>query len=727
MKLIDNAMWLGLLLGGCGSGSGIQDTGRDSDSDGESALFPPRECGTVFSVESEAVGVFLAGDFNGWSTTASPMEREGDRFELEVELEPGSYAYKFVEKDGDARWRCDPEGRFFHCEEGYSKDSWNDCEPGSESCNSLVVVEDCALPRLHVLRVDANEDSVEVDLGFEPGANGDMLAELAVTLDGQPQEVSWDGRGRLSLGYSELSSGRHRLLVQAVDAREQTTEAVSIPFWNDESTGSEGLLYFPMVDRFANAQAANDWSEGTQSESTDYRGGDWQGIENRLDDLHGLGVRSLWLTAPLDNPAGAWGDKCGTDFSAYHGYWPSSAVEFESHFGGEEGFVSLVTAAHLRGMRVMVDWVGNHVHEDHPYRTTHRDWFAEDAKLCQDANNWDDYPESCWFDGFLPDVDYSNPSALDHMIRDAVDFARKYDLDGYRVDAVKHMPMAVVSNLVSGLEDALEHPGANFEFYTLGETFDGDRGVVSAYVGSGMLDGQFDFPLYFSLRDAMFSGATTLVDLEAAHTESQAVYGTARMSTFLGNHDVERFVTQAAEGSHGECDSTGNFWNPAEPPVGSDAYQRLRVAWTWLLTRPGLPLVYYGDEIGLPGYFDPDNRQLMRFGEELSAEESATRAHVATLGAARLEHPALSAETGVLWWIEPTVSARLTQDGEDWALAFIHLGESSRTVTNGLAWAGMPEGEWRDVLTDERFSASSDALTVSLLPKSSRVLVWEGL
>ncbi|MEC7242251.1 MAG: alpha-amylase family glycosyl hydrolase [Myxococcota bacterium] len=715
------------LLTGCKSDSAGEDSGVNSDSGTESdSYFPPRSCETRFSYASDAFGVFLAGDFNGWSDTELPMKKTGDRYEIEIALEPGAYAYKFVEKDGSVRWTCDPESELYHCDPGYEKATWNVCEPGANACNSMVVVGDCERPRLHILEVVTSESSAELELAFEPGASGAMLAQAEVEIDGVLQELEWDGSATYRLELSGLNPGRHAVVLRATDDNSRETEELSVPFWNDGSDGMEGLLYFPMTDRFANAQAENDWSEGTLSESSDYRGGDWKGIEEKLDSLVELGVRSLWLTAPQDNPSGAWGDKCGTDYSGYHGYWPTSVSDFEEHFGGEEDFVSLVEAAHDRGLRVIVDWVGNHVHEDHPYLEDHPEWFASQPLICQDANNWNDYPETCWFDPFLPDINYSQLPALDRMIEDAVAFARKYNIDGYRVDAVKHMPMAVVHNLVSELENALEHPGAPFEFYTLGETFDGSRQTVAAYVGDGMLDGQFDFPLYFSLRDAMFSGSTTLEDLEGALSESQAVYGTARMSTFLGNHDVARFVTEAAEGYHGECDPNGNFWTPAAPPEGTDAYTRLRLGWTWLLTRPGLPLVYYGDEIGLPGYADPDNRQLMRFEDELSVEEAATRAHVQLLGQARLAHPALAAEEGTLWWSEARVLARATQSGESWALSILNLEEQERTISNGLSWAGMPEGEWRDVLSGERFVAAEDGLSVPMPAMSSRVLVWEG-
>ncbi len=718
---------LALLFAGCGKSDSSEDSAADSDTGSAvDTHFPARSCETRFVYQSEAFGVNLAGEFNDWSTTATPMEPGDDGFEVTLDLAPGAYAYKFVEKDGSLRWTCDPESELFHCEQGVDASGWQDCSPGAGSCNSFVVVEDCNQPRLHVLGVDVAAELVQIELAYEPGSNGARIEDLSVEKEGLPQEVQWDGTGTLQLEFADLEAGRHRVWIQARDTDGSVSEPLSIPFWNDGSTWQDGLLYFPMVDRFANAESSNDWSEGPVSDAADYFGGDWKGIEEELDALLELGVRSLWLTAPQDNPEGAWGDKCGTDFSGYHGYWPSSVEDFEEHFGGEAGFVSLVDAAHSRGMRVMVDWVGNHVHQDHPYHQDHSDWFAQSPLLCQDANNWNDYPETCWFDAFLPDVNYSQSPALSQMIDDAVAFAKKYDLDGYRVDAVKHMPRAVVHNLVRELESALEYEGTNFEFYTLGETFDGSRDVVASYVGGGLLDGQFDFPLYFSLRSAMFGTGSTLQDLEASLSQSQAVYGDAPMSTFLGNHDVERFVSEAAEGVQGECHPDNNFWNPASPPEGTDAYQRLRLAWTWLLTRPGLPLVYYGDEIGLPGYFDPDNRQPMRFGSELSGEEAATRAHVRALGTARLEYPALSAETGLLWWDEAQVMARLTQHDEDWALSILNLSGAERALSNGLAWAGMPEGQWRDLLTGESYVAANDNLTVSVPALSSRVLIWDG-
>lgn len=722
-------LWL-IIFAGCFFASSDKDVQRSPDT-GEiwSSYFAPQNCLTQFTHTAQpGTQVFLAGAFNEWSSTATPLSEENGLFSVDLDLPPGPVVYKFIEKDGESQWRCDPTADQFLCGPEYDSDSWNDCSPGANSCNSLKVVPDCSQPRLHVVdfEVEAEKGLANLSVGFEPGNDAAHAATVALHLDGVLIPETWDGSGLLSLSFEDLAPARHSLSLVMTDTGGRETKPLHIPFWTDASDWSDGLLYYAFADRFYDGDEGNNTSEGTVSPATDYWGGDWAGIESKLDSLMELGVRSLWLTAPLQNAAGAWGDECGTDFSAYHGYWPTSAVEFETHFGGESAFRSLVHAAHARGLRVMVDWVGNHVHQDHGYVQAHPEWFADGPLLCDLADNWNDYPETCWFDSFLPDVDYSQAEVMVQMVEDALDFAVRNDLDGYRVDAVKHMPRPVFHNLQARITQELEHTGGDFEFYTLGETFDGDRELLSSYVGEAMLDAQFDFPLYFDLRSTFLGWGMDLEQLEISFEYSQSVYGEALMSTFLGNHDVERFVTQSAEGSHGVCDSEGNFWDPAQAPSDEEPYARLRLAWTWLLSRPGLPLVYYGDEIGLPGYFDPDNRQGMRFEDDLSGQEAQTRAHVASLGQARLANKALSATGGQLWWSEPSVTARLSEREGDWALSVVNTGSSPRTLANGLQWAAMPEGRWRDVLTGEVLQSDGDLLTIVVPGLGSSVLVFEG-
>jgi hypothetical protein len=116
----------------------------------------------------------------------------------------------------------------------------------------------------------------------------------------------------------------------------------------------------------------------------------------------------------------------------------------------------------------------------------------------------------------------------------------------------------------------------------------------------------------------------------------------------------------------------------------------------------------------------------MRFEDDLSGQEGETRAHVAALGQARLANKALSATGGQLWWSEPSVTARLSEREGDWALSIVNTGSSPRTLANGLQWAAMPEGRWRDVLTGEVLQSDGDLLTIVVPGLGSSVLLFEG-
>lgn len=673
-----------------------------------------------------ADAAFLAGTFNDWGNRATPMTREDGAWVATLSLAPGHYPYKVVETDvsgGGDLWSCNPDEPLVQCDEGYT---WApECPVGASACNSLLEVPDCSVPRLMLL--DARVDREAYTFSADVQVDGD--ATVTALLDGEPVGEVTDGV--LRVPRTSLSEGRHVLEVSAVNAAGRASDPLRVPFWLDDRAWRSGLMYYVFVDRFADGDTSLNASEGTSSTSTDYVGGDWQGVIDRLDDLADMGVTVLWLTAPQDNAEGAFGASCNATYSGYHGYWPSSAAGLEEHFGDEATLRALIDGAHARGIRVLADWVGNHVHAQHPYATEHPDWFTPLA-VCGDANNWNDIPETCWFDRFLPDVRYYDVDPLVTFVEDAVTFAKVWDLDGYRVDAVKHMPSSVFHNFAARARTELE--GVE-DFYTVGETFSGDRDLIMRYVGPDELDGQFDFPLYWALVAALARDEIGLSNgegsLEDTWRDSQVAWGGALMSTFLGNHDVARFIAQASGeiGSlYGDsaCGGDGNLRIPDTAPGWDEPYRRLMLGWTFLLTSEGLPLVYYGDEIGLPGYNDPDNRQMMRFDDALSSNEVMVRDHVATLGRARQEHPAFSSGTRTAWWEgESEVLAYARVSGDDGVLVAINRGDTSRTLTNGLGFAGLAEGTYRDVLTGDRFMSDGDRLNVDVPALGSRVLVKE--
>ncbi len=705
------------------------------------------DCSTTFTYRTaNAPGVVaIAGSFNDWDVEADRLTDNGDgSWSISMDLAPGPYTYKFVEITEQAfedqqLWACDAEAELISCDPGY-KEPWEtywsqDCTPGANSCNSMVVVPECARPTLSVDAVTVGSGSVRVEVSATAG--GAELVEGTALLDDDPVPGAFDGSGFVI--DTSVSPGRHTLRFTVTDAEGLVSDEAYVPVWTDGFDEDAGVIYFAFVDRLANGDTSLDTSEGASASGGGYEGGDVQGLIDLLPYLDDLGVTVLWLSNLQDNAEGAYAGDCGQTYAGYHAYWPDAPRSPEEHFGSEATIEQLVEAAHGRGMRVIMDWVANHVHDNHPYASEHPEWFNDDG-ICKDSvggqQNWDRIPESCAFAEYLPDIDYSQPDAMMAMLEDAMWWATTYELDGFRVDAVKHMPHSVSYNLQSLVKGRIEHRGTGLptDFYTVGETFDSyDR--IASYIGDDQLDGQFDFDLYHAVRGAFLSGDSELANLYGAYETSRAVYGDAPMSTFLGNHDVLRFISEGSEGWVDPCQ--GGQISHAPAPTDPWAYESLRLGWTFLFTMPGRPLVYYGDELGMPGRADPDNRQPMwwhagdlagvdsveAMAGRVDTQQAATVRHVAALAKARKDHPALYSGGWQEWWKEWDLYAVARESNGDQALVILNRSFDSRSLTNGLSFAGLSDGTYTDVLTGQTFTASGDSITVDVPARGSRVLV----
>ena len=200
------------------------------------------------------------------------------------------------------------------------------------------------------------------------------------------------------------------------------------------------------------------------------------------------------------------------------------------------------------------------------------------------------------------------------------------------------------------------------------------------------------------------------------------------MSNFLGNHDVERFITHAAgevSSIYGEglC-SSGDWRVDAQNPDWDEPYNKLKLAWTWLLTHPGASLIYYGDEIGLPGYHDPDNRQMMQW--DWDSRQAAVQGLVEVLANARQNYPQLTSENRTLWWEDYNSTGVLMSDDDQYALVLLNRGSDAITVSNALSWAGMSaSGTVENILTGQTFSFENDQLVYTLSGWEAAVLIFQ--
>ncbi len=471
----------------------------------------------------------------------------------------------------------------------------------------------------------------------------------------------------------------------------------------------DAILYFVMVDRFANGDPANDMPLGLEPPA-DYRGGDFVGLRQQIEAGYftDLGVNTLWLTSPLDNADGRGRGSDGHDYSGYHGYWPKDLEQIERRIGTEAELAAVIAAAHARGIDVIVDYAMNHVHSESPLYTTHRDWFWPNDNgrggdcVCGAGCSWDDLAERkrCWFTSYLPDFDFRNADARRWSVANAIAWAQRLGADGYRLDAVKHIEDAWLTDLRARLDGEVEW---DQPFYLVGETYTGDRDLIKAYVNpQTMLDGQFDFPLRAQILATVLRRQGSMVDLGNWMKSNDTYYGAgAVMSTFIGNHDVPRVIHIAEDTPlFGDWDDgKGRAWsNQPGEPANQRPFERLGVAFALLFTSPGVPLIYYGDEIGLAGAGDPDNRRMMPWSG-YSTDQVALRERLRTLARIRTAHVALrrGART-VLGGTAEVVTYEMRAPG-DTVIVVLNRSDTAQAAV------GVPAGSYDELVTQQAVSA----------------------
>ena len=447
----------------------------------------------------------------------------------------------------------------------------------------------------------------------------------------------------------------------------------------------DDLMYLIMPDRFANGDPANDDTAETRgshdrSNPRAYHGGDLRGIESHLPYLKDLGVNTLWLTPIVKNGAA----------QDYHGYGAVDLYAVDPHLGSLKDYQELVAAAHKQGMKVFFDVVPNHVGPRHPWVSNPPlpDWFhgtlqhhidsfsplkgsfygkAGGKGISNDPFESLIDPHAApgmkrnltegWFFGILPDMNTENPVVEQYLLQNSIWWVETSGLDGFRVDTFPYVGRKFWANWHAGLHRLYPR------LTTVGEVFHPDPSVTSFFAGgvkrydgidSG-LSTLFDFPMFFTIREVLLRGAPAGRIADVLRHDALYVHP-EMLVPFFANHDVPRFMS--AEGS-----------SPA----------KLKLAFGLALTLRGIPEIYYGDEIGMLGGGDPDNRRDFPGGWIGDANDAFTRegrtreqqeifSYVQSLLRLRREHVALRG--GQLWHLA----------SDDSAYVFVREAEEERVV-----------------------------------------------
>ncbi|MGY5034741.1 pullulanase-type alpha-1,6-glucosidase [Streptomyces sp. 900116325] len=411
-------------------------------------------------------------------------------------------------------------------------------------------------------------------------------------------------------------------------------------------------FYFVMPDRFADGDPSNDRGGLTGSrletgyDPTDkgfYQGGDLKGLTDRLDYIKGLGTTAIWL-APIFKNRPVQGT--GKDASAgYHGYWITDFTQVDPHFGTNADLSKLIDKAHGKGMKVFFDVITNHTADTvdyaekkygykpkgaYPYLDRDGRPFDDAKGLAKvDADSFPYTPENtggkvpAWlndptmyhnrgdstyagesttygdFSG-LDDLWTERPEVVSGMEKIYEKWVRDFDIDGFRIDTVKHVDLDFWTRWATALDTYAARHGRD-DFFMFGEVYSADTALTSPYVTRGRLDATLDFPFQEAARQYASQGAPA--------TKLAAVFGddyryttdkanAYEQVTFLGNHDMGRI---------------GAFLKQDNPKADdAELVDRARLANEVMFLSRGNPVVYYGDEQGFTGAGgDKDARQTM--------------------------------------------------------------------------------------------------------------------
>lgn len=345
--------------------------------------------------------------------------------------------------------------------------------------------------------------------------------------------------------------------------------------------------------------------------------GDFNGITAKLDYLDALGVDAIWLMPIHPSPS-------------YHGYDVINYYAVNSQYGSMDDFKVLLNEAHKRGIRIIIDFVINHTSSEHPWFKTantdttspYRDFYVWSNQ--PGAGNWHKGQNGYYYGYFwgrMPDLNYNNPNVTEAILKISEYWLNEVGIDGFRVDAVKHL-IEVDGKLENTpathqwLKDFYQaYKAQNPQAYMIGEVFGAGASVVDLYTGDE-LDHIFNFEMSSGIVNSVNGGANS--GIVSAIKFAQMDMPDFNFATFLTNHDQNRVMS-----------------------VFNGNLEKAKLASFLMLTSPGTPYIYYGEEIGMQGQ-KPDED--IRLPMQWSADEFAGFSTVTPWRAARADYTQINVE-----------------------------------------------------------------------------------
>lgn len=367
----------------------------------------------------------------------------------------------------------------------------------------------------------------------------------------------------------------------------------------------EAVVYFMMTDRFFDGNESNNTASGADTYGKNpglYHGGDFAGVTAKLDYLQDLGVNTIWITPVVENIKGvAVTDEGSKDVpynAAYHGYWASDFTKLNPTLGTTGEFETMISEAHKRGMRIMVDIVVNHA--GYGTESTFADMLRDKSVSEGDIKSWQ---------SGLPDFATENADVRAKLVEWQTSWMKDYGVDYFRVDTVKHVDSTTWAALKNSTTEV------NPSFKMIGEYFGAGYASNGSSLGTGQMDADLDFD-FNDQATSFVSGNISSVE-KFLSARNSALNNTYMTGQFLSSHDEDGFKAALMNGKKYTED---------------EATSAALVAATLQLTAKGIPVIYYGEEVGLSGlnnYPYQTNRYDMDFN--LATDDNVTYQHYKNL------------------------------------------------------------------------------------------------
>lgn len=367
----------------------------------------------------------------------------------------------------------------------------------------------------------------------------------------------------------------------------------------------EAVVYFMMTDRFFDGNESNNTASGADTYGKNpglYHGGDFAGVTAKLDYLQDLGVNTIWITPIVENVKGvAVTDEGSEDVpynAAYHGYWASDFTKLNPTLGTTGEFETMISEAHKRGMRIMVDIVVNHA--GYGTESTFADMLRDKSVSEGDIKSWQ---------SGLPDFATENADVRAKLVEWQTSWMKDYGVDYFRVDTVKHVDSTTWAALKNSTTEV------NPSFKMIGEYFGAGYASNGSSLGTGQMDADLDFD-FNDQATSFVSGNISSVE-KFLSARNSALNNTYMTGQFLSSHDEDGFKAALMNGKKYTED---------------EATSAALVAATLQLTAKGIPVIYYGEEVGLSGlnnYPYQTNRYDMDFSK--ATKDNVTYQHYKNL------------------------------------------------------------------------------------------------